>query len=174
MRARARAARLLCALLREKPIMTPPIAIPYLARSGHDRYKRCCRAAMSPEANRQPSPATHLLADSLTDLLIDLLTYWMSDLIICARASRARRNHRRAIALRRMAVMASRFARRNSQPARLDTVGVWTVQSVGLERGGSGRDQPAVLPRCRQQMPRTGWGTAIGSTRRQLAPTAQP
>ena len=71
-------------------------------------------AAFSP-ARRLCAPTkslTHLLTDSLTYLL----TYWMTDLTICAKASRARRNRRRVTALR---ANASHHARRESWRLRL-------------------------------------------------------
>ena len=60
------------------------------------------------------------LADLLTYLLTYSLTYWMTDLTICAKASRARRYPCWAIALRQRARLASLFARQESRPPRLD------------------------------------------------------
>src|SRR5262249_29445518 len=62
-----------------------------------------------------PSRPAHLL----TDLLTYLLTDWMSDLTICAKASRARRNRCQSIEIRWASISSGRNHARNRQPPRL-------------------------------------------------------
>src|SRR6516164_4302365 len=74
-------------------------------------------------APRRSNPQTNVL----TDLLTDLLTDWMIMLTICAKASRARGNLRRAKVLCHPPTPAAPSARQESQPAR-------PVTGWGLDR----------------------------------------
>src|SRR6516225_89669 len=75
------------------------------------------------------------LADLLTYLLTYSLTYWMTDLTICAKASRARRYPCRDIALRHEAEKRLQSARQESQPQR---------QYAGWGLGATARLQPVL------------------------------